>query len=128
MRYRISLCCGTEVVLVLCATSWCYMIGKGGPLETLKEKLFGSSETAKETGISLRQLYHWVDVLHVVQPRFQSHGQKRYRRFTQDDLFSLKRMKGLVERGFMPKAAALYVQQRMEKEILNEQADFSYRR
>ena len=66
---------------------------------------FGSIETAKDVGISLRQLYHWVDVLKVVQPAVHAHGKRTYRRFTSQDVAALRRMNAFVEEGYTPRAA-----------------------
>ena len=66
----------------------------------------GSTEIAQKAGISLRQLYHWVDALHVARPFLQIHGSRSFRRFSVQDLVKLKRMKELVTGGYTPHAAA----------------------
>ena len=67
--------------------------------------LFGSSAVAKRVGISLRQLYHWVDTLHVVQPQVLQHGQRRFRRFTLQDIRRISRTRELVDDGYTLQAA-----------------------
>lgn len=66
----------------------------------------GSTEIAQKAGISLRQLYHWVDALHVAHPQLQTHGSRSFRRFSIQDLARLKRMKELVLKGYTPHAAS----------------------
>lgn len=66
---------------------------------------YGSIEVAKQVGISLRQLYHWVDVLEVVQPVVCKHGARQFRHFSGSDLKHIKRMSQLVEQGYTPRAA-----------------------
>ena len=72
-------------------------------------RLYGSIEAARETKLSLRQLYYWVDVLHVVQPRMRQSGLRAFRRFTTDDLRVLSQMRTFVERGYTVQAAVRMV-------------------
>jgi DNA-binding transcriptional MerR regulator len=76
------------------------------------ESLFGSIAAAKAAGISLRQLYYWVDVLRVVAPQERQHGIRTFRRFTEADLKLLKDMRDLVKRGYTLQAAARLVKER----------------
>lgn len=69
-------------------------------------QFYGSVQAAKQVGISLRQLYHWVDVLHVVNPKIQRFGLRQFRRFTSNDLEVLSKVKGLLEHGYTLRAAA----------------------
>ena len=71
-----------------------------------RDGLYGSIETAREVGISLRQLYHWVDDLHVVEPQIVQHGLRQFRRFSPHDVKVLKQMRDLVEWGYTLQAAA----------------------
>lgn len=68
-------------------------------------RLYGSIEAAKEVGVSLRQLYYWVDILRVVQPQMRQSGLRRFRRFTVADLRTLKEMRTLVDCGYTVQAA-----------------------
>ena len=74
----------------------------------------GSITAAKAVGISLRQLYHWVDVLHVVEPALWQHGRRKFRRFTAEELEKLKQMKNQVERGYTLSAAVKIVNGQLE--------------
>ena len=66
---------------------------------------FGSIEAARKVGISLRQLYHWVDVLHVVEPVKFKHGIREFRRFSEQDVAVLAKMKEIVDLGYTLHAA-----------------------
>lgn len=61
---------------------------------------YGSIAVARLTGISLRQLYYWVDGLHIVQPQVRQHGRRRFRHFTARDVRTINRMRELVETGY----------------------------
>lgn len=69
-------------------------------------RLYGSIAVAKEIGISLRQLYYWVNVLQVVAPQAHPHGRRMFRRFTGSEVRRLQRMKRLASRGYTVRAAA----------------------
>ena len=75
----------------------------------IDHRLYGSSATAREIGISLRQLYYWVNVLRVVQPQMRSCGCRFFRRFTAGDLERLRMMQHLIGRGYTLRAAARMV-------------------
>ena len=66
---------------------------------------YGSSAAAREIGISLRQLYYWVDVLGIVRPRIQQCGIRRFRRFTAAELGVLRSVKESVAQGYTLQAA-----------------------
>ena len=69
-------------------------------------EIFGSIQTAKKVGISIRQLYHWVDTLRIVSPRIKKHGIRQFRHFTSQDLAVLVSVRQFVERGYTLRAAA----------------------
>ena len=69
----------------------------------------GSIAAAKEVGISLRQLYHWVDVLKVVEPKIEPFGIRQFRRFTAKDIKKLKGVKELLDWGYSLPAACKLV-------------------
>lgn len=71
--------------------------------------LYGSVAAAMEVGISLRQLYYWVEVLHAVHPENHQHGMRVFRRFTTHDMTRLKAIKRFVERGYTLRAAIRFV-------------------
>ena len=66
---------------------------------------YGSSAAAREIGISLRQLYYWVDVLGIIRPRTQQCGIRRFRRFTAAELEVLRGVKESVAQGYTLQAA-----------------------
>ena len=70
---------------------------------------YGSVAVAKEAGISLRQLYYWVNRLKAVQPQTHPCGCRTFRRFTSADLDRLTRVRRLVERGYRLTAAVRIV-------------------
>ena len=70
---------------------------------------YGSIVVAKLVGISLRQLYYWVNVLHVVHPQVDVHGCRAFRRFTEADVARLRTMKSHVDEGYTVRAAAMLV-------------------
>ena len=70
-----------------------------------RQPLYGSVATALEVGISLRQLYYWVEVLKAVEPQNHQHGVRVFRRFTADDVARLRGIKRLLEEGFTLRAA-----------------------
>ena len=69
-------------------------------------ELYGSIAVASRVGISLRQLYHWVNGLHVVEPKLYQYGQRRFRRYTMRDVQTLREMRQYVDQGFTLTAAA----------------------
>lgn len=75
------------------------------PMSVNDMRVYGSIAVAREVGISLRQLYYWVDVLHAVNPQVRQHGRRTFRRFTEVDLRRLKDMRRLVQRGYTLQAA-----------------------
>ena len=83
------------------------MTAKGG------KPLYGSVAAAMEVGISLRQLYYWVEVLHAVRPQNHQHGARIFRRFTARDLARLRAIKRLVDRGYTLRAAVRLVNHRV---------------
>ena len=72
-------------------------------------RLYGSSAAAREAGISLRQLYYWVNVLRAVAPQAHAHGGRMFRRFTVVDVQRLRRMQRLIARGYALRAAVRFV-------------------
>jgi DNA-binding transcriptional MerR regulator len=70
-------------------------------------KLYSSAAVAKELDVSLRQLYHWVNVFGIVEPKRFPHGQREYWRFSAQHVKTLRQMRDLVEFGYTVKAAAI---------------------
>ena len=79
---------------------------------TKRKLLYGSVATALEVGISLRQLYYWVEVLKAVQPQNHQHGVRVFRRFTADDVMQLRKIKRFLEDGYTLRAAVQLIKRR----------------
>jgi len=67
--------------------------------------LIGSIAAAREVGISLRQLYHWVNVFQVVKPRQRQCGMRVFKGFTCEDIECLKGVKQMIDQGYTLRAA-----------------------
>ena len=63
------------------------------------EPLYSTCTVIRECGISVRQLYYWESI-ELIQPRYESFGTRRFRRYTTDDVNVLKQVKALLEAGF----------------------------
>jgi DNA-binding transcriptional MerR regulator len=61
---------------------------------------YGAADVCRLVGISHRQLEYWV-LIGVVCPTGEMHGSKRFRRFTDQDVLILKRIKLLTDEGFL---------------------------
>jgi len=72
---------------------------------TAKRPPLGSIAVARRLGISMRQLYYWVDVLEAVRPAVRPHGRRQFRHFSAADLATLSRVKRRIDRGFTLQAA-----------------------
>lgn len=71
---------------------------------------YGSNEVCKRIGLSPRQLEYWV-LIGVVNPISERHGTKRFRRFTDQDLRVLQRVKDMTDEGFLVSRAAEKIRQ-----------------
>lgn len=67
--------------------------------------LYGANEVCKRVGLSPRQLEYWV-LIGVVNPVAERHGTKSFRRFTEQDIRILKRIKAMTDEGFLVSRAA----------------------
>ncbi len=67
--------------------------------------LYGANEVCKRVGLSPRQLEYWV-LIGVVQPMSERHGTKIFRRFSEQDVRVLKRVKAMTDEGFLVSRAA----------------------
>ena len=63
------------------------------------DTLYSTSNVLKECGISCRQLYYW-ELIGLIQPRYESFGMRRFRRYTRADLDLLREAKALMDGGF----------------------------
>ena len=67
--------------------------------------LYGANEVCKRVGLSPRQLEYWV-LIGVVRPMSERHGTKIFRRFSEQDVRVLKRVKAMTDEGFLVSRAA----------------------
>lgn len=67
--------------------------------------LYGANEVCKRVGLSPRQLEYWV-LIGVVRPVSERHGTKIFRRFSEQDVRVLKRVKAMTDEGFLVSRAA----------------------
>lgn len=65
----------------------------------------GATEAATRVGITLRQLYYW-ERLGVVEPRRETFGDRKFRRYTERDIQVLRQVKQLVDEGYVLSRAA----------------------
>ncbi|MFY9269869.1 MAG: MerR family transcriptional regulator [Candidatus Manganitrophaceae bacterium] len=68
-------------------------------------KTYGPKAVCQLVGISQRQLGYW-GMIGVIQPEKQMHGAKIFNRYTEEDIATLKKVKGLIEEGFFVSKAA----------------------
>lgn len=69
-------------------------------LPTTGENLFGSAETCRLVGISYRQLEYWI-LIGVITPIIEHRGARTFKRFTENHIWILKRVKELTDEGFL---------------------------
>ena len=67
--------------------------------------LYGANEVCKRVGLSPRQLEYWV-LIGVVRPISERHGTKIFRRFSEQYVRVLKRVKAMTDEGFLVSRAA----------------------
>jgi DNA-binding transcriptional MerR regulator len=72
--------------------------------------LYGPNEVCRRVGLSARQLEYWV-LIGVVAPVTERHGTKQFRRFTEQDVRVLKRVKAMTDEGFLVSRAAEKIRQ-----------------
>jgi len=70
------------------------------PYPNKKKKSFGATEVAEIVGISLRQLYYW-ERFGVISPSFKKCGNREFRRYSENDIEILKKIKRFLKKGFM---------------------------
>lgn len=58
-----------------------------------------SSEVIRKLDISLRQLYYW-ELKGVIQPKVVAQGSREFKRYSEDDLETLRRVKGFIDQGY----------------------------
>ncbi len=72
-----------------------------------KERLFISSEVLKAVNITYRQLSYW-ELKGIIKPTYQKLGTRDFKRYTQQDIDTLKSIKKLLDEGYsLPTTDAL---------------------
>jgi DNA-binding transcriptional MerR regulator len=80
-----------------------------------QNRYFGAKDVCQAVGISHRQLDYWV-LIGVVTPRLERHGAKQFRRFSQQDVTVLQRIKKLTDEGVVVSRASERVRREMSGE------------
>ena len=81
------------------------------PLDGIESSQVGTAKTysvslaCKLVGVSPRQLYYWEN-LGIVMPVYQEFGSYSYRRYSQDHINQLIKIKHLIDQGYTLRAAA----------------------
>ena len=70
-------------------------------LENKEEKSYGATEVAGIVGISLRQLYYWEEGFGAISPYFKKCGNRKFRRYSENDIEILKKIKRFLKKGFL---------------------------
>ena len=68
--------------------------------QTTRTKTYGSAKVCQLIGISYRQLEYWI-LIGVVTPVMDRRGAKTFKRFTDEDLWTIARVKELTDEGFL---------------------------
>lgn len=71
----------------------------------MSPKQYRPREVCQLLELSYRQLEYWV-LIGVVKPTLEPHGQKKYQRFSDEDLHFLKKVKALTDEGYLVSRAA----------------------
>ena len=69
---------------------------------------YSVSLAAKTIGVSPRQLYYW-EVIGIVAPVYERFGSYAYRRYSQEDVGTLMKIKCFLDKGYTLRAAAQMV-------------------
>ena len=65
---------------------------------------YTSSQVTRELAISLRQLYYW-ELKGIVKPKVVTMGAREFKRYSEQDLQRLRRIKQLLDEGYTLAAA-----------------------
>ena len=71
---------------------------------SILNKLYSVSSAAKIAGVSHRQLYYW-ERTGILKPAYEEFGSYSYRRYSQEQIDLLARIKGLLDSGYTLRAA-----------------------
>lgn len=69
-----------------------------------KGNFLNSAEIIKEVGISLRQLYYW-EMKGIIRPESVKIGTRKFKRYSEEDIDILKKIKEFLDEGYTLKAA-----------------------
>ncbi len=64
-----------------------------------KVQWFSSSEVTRQLNISLRQLYYW-ELKGIVRPKVVTMGAREFKRYSLEDVKTLRRIKELLDQGY----------------------------
>ena len=67
-------------------------------------KLYSVSSAAKTAGVSHRQLYYW-ERIGILKPAYEEFGSYSYRRYSQEQINLLAKIKSLLDGGYTLQAA-----------------------
>ncbi len=70
---------------------------------------FSSSDVTRQLNISLRQLYYW-ELKGIVKPRMIVMGSREFKRYSNRDFETLKRIKDFLDQGYTLNSAVQRVQ------------------
>ena len=68
------------------------------------QQTYSISHVARIVGVSPRQLYYWESI-GVIKPVYERFGSYSYRRYSQEDIDFLIRIRRLLDDGYMLRAA-----------------------
>lgn len=74
-------------------------------IASLNHPPYSVSSVVKTVGVSARQLYYWEQV-GIITPTYEQFGTYEYRRYSQQDLDKLMKIKQLLDEGYTLKAAS----------------------
>lgn len=82
-------------------------------MDTVKkqENSYSVSLAAHTVGVSQRQLYYW-EFIGIIKPAYIPFGSYSYRRYTQQDINQLLKVKHLLDAGYTLRAAAQKVKEK----------------
>ena len=71
---------------------------------SILNKLYSVSSAAKIAGVSHRQLYYW-ERIGIIKPAYEEFGSYSYRRYSQEQIDLLTKIKELLDGGYTLQAA-----------------------
>ncbi|MBI4395315.1 MAG: MerR family transcriptional regulator [Candidatus Omnitrophica bacterium] len=80
-------------------------LDRTGPKNSGASRFFSISYAAKTVGVSPKQLYYW-EYLGIIKPQYEQFGSYSYRRYSQEDVELLTKVRDLLNKGYTLRAAA----------------------